>query len=289
MPVYLLEPIAQLLRSALNRLAVRLVVLSSVPTARSPAFHALPTQGLIQFGDRSRSNSSPICWRGILSSLLMRSSRWTLVSITWSCPGNGRQLHRSLRPVQHRRGGPKKSRSPRTPAGQQVPGPQLGTGSMGYQGIDQPPAHPLDPRGRGRPFDDPDPESLWVQANSHRHRELECLKVDLRANVCNLADRDASEFDRRAGGEPSDGFFEDELVGLGTAGGGLEGLGPVAVQNEDCVRCGCRQDPIGRGRLERDATDQDGQERLCLTPRPLAESDTSIPLACQKRVLAVTY
>jgi len=53
----------------------------------------------------------------------------------------------------------------------------------------------------------------------------------------------ASEFDRRAWREPSDGFFEDELVSLGTAGGGLEGLGPVAVQDESCVRCGCRQDP----------------------------------------------
>ena len=50
----------------------------------------------------------------------------------------------------------------------------------------------------GRPREDLDPESPRVEVDSHRHRELEGLQVDLRAHVRDLADRDAAKLDRRA-------------------------------------------------------------------------------------------
>ena len=71
-----------------------------------------------------------------------------------------------------------------------------------------------------------DPEPPRVQLDRHRHRELEGLQVDLRANVHDLADRNAAKLDRRAGRQPAHRVLEDQLIGLRIAGGGLEGLAP---------------------------------------------------------------
>ena len=116
----------------------------------------------------------------------------------------------------------------------------------------------------GRQVDDLDPEPLRVEVDGHRRGELEGLRVDLRADVGDLADRNAAELDRRAGREPAHRFLEDEHEGLRIAGRQLEG----SVRSLNSVktvfasaggRTGSR-----RRRLERDAADQDRQQRLRL-------------------------
>ena len=64
--------------------------------------------------------------------------------------------------------------------------------------VDQLPAHRREVRA-GRQVDDLDAEPLRVQADGHRRGELEGLRVDLRADLGDLADRNAAELDRRAG------------------------------------------------------------------------------------------
>ena len=108
--------------------------------------------------------------------------------------------------------------------------------------------------------------------------------------VRDLADRDPPELDRRAGREAADRLREDEQVGLRIAGGRLEGLGPVAEQREDRVR---PRPPAATGPVAGVSNAMppiriESSDWVC-TLRPLAESDTSIPLACQKRVFGVTY
>jgi len=80
------------------------------------------------------------------------------------------------------------------------------------------------------------------------------------APVERRADRDAPELHRRALREPADRLPEDEHVGMRIARGRLVRLRPVDEQGKDRVRVGRREDGTGRGRLEGDASDQDGQE-----------------------------
>ena len=115
---------------------------------------------------------------------------------------------------------PGKSRTPRTRLRSAGSRSAIAHGPRGPPGHRSTSAHPSR-SAPDAPVDDLDPEPLRVQVDSHRHRELEGLQVDLRANVRDLADRDAAELDRRAGREPADRFIEDELVGLRIARGGL--------------------------------------------------------------------
>ena len=98
-------------------------------------------------------------------------------------------------------------------SGQQVSRPQLRADSMSHHRVDQPSAHGCEIR-PSRQVENLDAESLRVQMDSHRHRELSGFGVELRANIGHLADRNAAELDRRAGRQPANRVLEDELVGL---------------------------------------------------------------------------
>ena len=49
---------------------------------------------------------------------------------------------------------------------------------------------------------DLDSEPRWIELDSHRHQELESLHVNLRADIGDLAYRDAAELNRSAGRQP---------------------------------------------------------------------------------------
>ena len=115
---------------------------------------------------------------------------------------------------------------------QEVPCLQLRTDPMRHKSVDQFPAHGIKVRA-GTQIKDFDSESSWIQTDGHRRREFECLDIDLRTDIRNLADRNAAELDRRSRREPTDRAFENELVSLRIAWRRIEGLGPVTVQGED--------------------------------------------------------
>ena len=91
------------------------------------------------------------------------------------------------------------------------------------------------------------------------------FSVDLRANVRDLADRDAAELDRRARRQPAHRLLEDQHDrSADCAAAGLK----ASVRSPNRVKtvfasAGGRTG-IARGRLERDAADQDRQHRLGL-------------------------
>ncbi len=176
--------------------------------------------------------SSPIALSGIWSSFLMMLA--TLASIASSSPGmvgSCDRLSATSRPSPAARRGRSRTRrtAPRSagcPMRSCARTPCATRLSISFR-------RTASRSAPGAQVDDLDAEPLRVEADRHRRGELEGLRVDLRADLGDLADRDAAELDRRAGREPAHRFLEDEHVGLRIAGGQLEGLGAVAEQGED--------------------------------------------------------
>src|SRR5215469_5297558 len=146
---------------------------------------------------------------------------------------------------------------------QKAPGPQLCPDSPGYQGVEELSTGGFVLEG-WVPTDIPNPQRQGIDVDQHRNRELGGLRINLRAYIRYLTNRDPLELHRCAHGEPADGTLKDEEIRLWKAGGEFEGLGTVLKQVELRVLIGGRENgTLGRC-LECNTSDQNGEHRLGL-------------------------
>ena len=215
----------------------------------------------------------------------------TLASIASSSPGMVGSCDRLLRPVQRRRrrvGEEVEGDEER--AGEQAAGAQLARARRAPPGC-------RSAAGAGSSRSAPGGMSTILTPSRWASRRIvtgaENSKVC--ASTCalivrDLADRDAAELHRRARRQPAHRVLEDQHVGLRIARRRLEGAGAVAEQREDGVRLGRRQHRLASPAVSKAMPPIRIESSDCVcTLSPVAESDTSIPLACQKRVFGLTY
>ena len=128
--------------------------------------------------------------------------------------------------------------------------------------------------------------SRWIVTGTENSKVFKsiCARTSATSPI-----RNAAKLDRRAGRQPPHRVLEDELIGLRISRRRVEGLGPVANRVKTVFSsAGGRTGSVAAVSNAMPPIRIDKTDWVC-TVRPLAESDTSIPLACQKRVSGLTY